>query len=53
MSLCHFQERDLNKNASRVSNPETGARALSLQIVFCRNTKEAVKHVGASGAKYG
>lgn len=35
MSLCHFQQRDLNKNASRVSNPEAGAHALSLQTVFC------------------
>ena len=53
MSLCHFQKGDLNKNASTVSNPETEAHALSLQIVFSGNTKEAVKHVGATGAKYG
>lgn len=53
MSPCRSQKRDLNKNASGVSNPETEARALSLQIAFSGNTKEAVKHVGATGANYG
>lgn len=51
MRLGHFQKRCLNKNASMVSKPETEAHALSLQVVFSGNTKEAVKHVAAIGAK--
>lgn len=50
MSLCHSKKKDLNKNASGVSKPETEAHALSLWPELPGSTKEAVEHAGATGA---